>query len=164
VRDSRPRRLHIGPREVLSFEQKRLSFGFRQRIGEAISEIQFRGVAALVIAIMTIVLVVILMIPVAFMHLPALTVVIIVRVVPICPFIGSTLPAPGYPTIVMPMRGPVSLDPGVARTWTRPTLLVAVRRWCASDVYANLSRSRDGENSCEQYAMYPIQFHFVSPI
>src|SRR6266436_5170315 len=41
-----PRRLHIGPREVLSLEQKRLSFGFRQRIGEAISKIQFGGMAA----------------------------------------------------------------------------------------------------------------------
>jgi len=30
----------------LSFEQKRLSFGFRQRIGEAISKIQFGGMAA----------------------------------------------------------------------------------------------------------------------
>jgi len=43
---SRPRRLHIRPREVLPFEQKRLSFGFRQRIGEAISKIQFGGVPA----------------------------------------------------------------------------------------------------------------------
>jgi hypothetical protein len=119
---------------------------------------------ALVIAVKTVVPVVIFMIPVPFMHLPALTVVIIVRMVPICPFIGRTGPAPCYPPIVMPMRGPVPLDPGVARTWTRPTLLVAVRRWCASDVYANLSRSRDGENGCEQYAMYPIQFHFVSPV
>src|ERR1700692_1554606 len=41
-----PRRLHLGPREVSSFEQKRLSFGFRQRIGEAISKIQFGGMAA----------------------------------------------------------------------------------------------------------------------
>src|ERR1700694_819546 len=118
----------------------------------------------LVIVVMTVVLVVILMIPVPFMHLPAFAIVIIVRMVPICPFIGSTLPAPCYPAIMMPMRGPVALDPGVARTWTRPTLLVAVRRWCASDVHANLTRSRDGENSREQYAMYPIQFHFVSPI
>jgi hypothetical protein len=124
---------------------------------------------ALVIAVMTLVPivmvpVVILMIPVPFMHLPALTVVIIVRVVPICPFVGRTVPAPCYPAIVMPMRSPIPLDPGVARTWTRPTLLVAVRRWCASDVHANLSRSRDGENSREQYAMYPIRFHFVSPV
>src|SRR6202521_1289691 len=44
--DLRPRRLHIGPREVLSFKQQRLSLGFRQRIGEAISKIQFGWVAA----------------------------------------------------------------------------------------------------------------------
>jgi hypothetical protein len=113
---------------------------------------------------MTVIPVVILMIPVPFMHLPAFTIVIIVRMVPICPFIRRTVPAPCYPTIVMPMRGPVSLDPGVARTWTRPALLVAVWRWCASDVHANLSRSRDGENGCEHNATYPIQFHFVSPI
>ena len=30
----------------MSFEQKRLSFGFRRRLGEAISKIQFGGVAA----------------------------------------------------------------------------------------------------------------------
>jgi hypothetical protein len=42
----RPRRLHIGPREGLSFEQKRLYFGLRQRTGEAISKIQFGRVAA----------------------------------------------------------------------------------------------------------------------
>lgn len=30
----------------MSFEQKRLSFGFSQRIGEAISKIQFGGMAA----------------------------------------------------------------------------------------------------------------------
>jgi hypothetical protein len=30
----------------LSFEQKRLSFGFCQRTGEAISKIQFAGIAA----------------------------------------------------------------------------------------------------------------------
>ena len=44
--NSRPRRLYIGPREVLSFVQKRFSFGFCQRIGEAISKIQFCGMAA----------------------------------------------------------------------------------------------------------------------
>ena len=46
ARASGPRRLRIGPREVLSFEQKWLSFGFRQCTGEAISEIQFGRMAA----------------------------------------------------------------------------------------------------------------------
>src|ERR1700730_2648293 len=118
----------------------------------------------LVIAVMTVVLVVILMIPVPFMHLPALTVVIIMRMVPICPFVGRTIPAPCHPLIAMPMRRPVPVDPGIARTWLRPTPLVAVGRWCASDVHANLSRSRNREGSCEHYATYPIQFHFVSPM
>jgi hypothetical protein len=113
---------------------------------------------------MTVIPVVILMIPVPFMQLPPLPVVIIVRMIPICPFIGRTVPPPSYPPIMMPMRGPVTVDPGIARTWLRPALLVPVRRWCASDVHANLSRSRDGENGCEHNATYPIQFHFVSPI
>src|SRR5260370_41500029 len=113
---------------------------------------------------MSVVPVMILMIPVPFMHLPALAIVIIVRMVPIGPFIGRTIPAPCYPPIVMSMRGPVPFYPGVA--WTRfwPTLLVPVGRWCASSVHANLSRSRDSESSCEQYAIYQLQFHFVSPI
>jgi hypothetical protein len=46
VFSSYPRRLHIRSREALAFKQKRLSFGFRQRVGEAISKIQFGGVAA----------------------------------------------------------------------------------------------------------------------
>src|ERR1700687_3680003 len=113
---------------------------------------------------MTVVPVVILMIPVPFMHLPALTVVIIMRMAPICPFVGRTVPASRYAPIAMPMRGPVPLHAGVAWTWFWRTLLVPERRWCASDVHPNLARSRDGENSCEQYAIYPIHSHFVSPI
>src|ERR1700692_3370391 len=117
----------------------------------------------LVIAVMAVAPVVILMIPVPFMQLPALPVVIIVRMIPICPFIGRTIPAPCHPPIAMAMRDPVPVDPGIARTWLGPALLVPVGRWCASDVHANLSRSGDGEGSCEHYATHPIQFHFVSP-
>jgi hypothetical protein len=116
------------------------------------------------LVIMSVIPVMILMIPVPFMHLPTLTIVIIVRMVPIGPFIGRTIPAPCYPPIVMSMRGPVPVDPGVA--WARfwPTLLEPVGRGRASNVHANLCRSRDGESSCEQYAIDPLQFHFVTPI
>jgi hypothetical protein len=44
--NSRPRRSHVCPREFLAFKRKRLSFGFCQRVGEAVAEIQFGGVAA----------------------------------------------------------------------------------------------------------------------
>src|ERR1017187_8859446 len=105
----------------------------------------------------------ILMIPVAFMQLPALAVVVIVGMVPICAFIGRTVPAPCYPRITMPMRSPVPVDPGVARARNRPAPLVAQRRRCGTDVHPNLCRSRDGESHGEKYATYPIPFHCVSP-
>ena len=118
----------------------------------------------LVSVVPSVVPVVILMIPVPFMKLPALPVVIIVGMAPIGPFKGRTVPAPCHPPIVMPMRGPVPADPGVARTWKRPTLLVTKWRWCGSDVYRNLCRSRNAESGCEQYAAYPIQSHLVTPV
>jgi hypothetical protein len=39
----RPRRLYIRPREVLTFKQERLTFGFCQCVGEAISKFNFAG-------------------------------------------------------------------------------------------------------------------------
>src|SRR5258708_25941482 len=103
--------------------------------------------------------VVVLTIPVAFMQSPAFTIVIVVRMIPIRPLVGRTLPTPRHPPVVMPIRSPVSLDPNVARPRNRPTLLVTQRRWRASDVHGNLCRSRDGNSDCEQYSAYPIQFH-----
>src|SRR6266478_1744386 len=103
--------------------------------------------------------VVVLTIPVAFMPSPAFTIVIVVRMIPIRPFVGRTLPTPRHPPVVVPIRGPVSLDPNVAGARNRPTLLVTQRRRCASDVHGNLCRSRDGKSDCEQYSAYPFQFH-----
>src|SRR6266478_5202392 len=103
--------------------------------------------------------VVVLTIPVAFMPSPAFAVVIVVRMIPIRPFVGRTLPTPRHPPVVMSIRGPVPLDPDVARARNRPTLLVTQRRRRASDIHGNLCRSRDGKSDCEQYSAYPIQFH-----
>src|ERR1700694_4937023 len=112
-----------------------------------------------VILVVSAIPVVILMIPVAFMHPPAFTIVIVMRMAPIRPFVGRTVPMPCHPPVVTPIRCPVPLDPNVARTRNRPSPLVPQRRWCASDVLGNLCRSRDGENDCEHYSAYPIQFH-----
>src|ERR1700686_233914 len=112
-----------------------------------------------VIFVVSAIPVVILMIPVAFMHPPAFTIVIVMRMIPIRPFVGRTVPTPCHPPVVMPIRGPVPLDPNVARARNRPALLVTQRRWRGSDVHGNLCRSRDGESDCEQYSAYPIQFH-----
>src|SRR6267378_1825473 len=103
--------------------------------------------------------VMVLMIPVPFMPSPAFTIVIVVRMIPIRPFVGRKLPVPCHPPVVMPIRGPIPLDPDVARPWNRRTPLVTQRRRRASDVHGNLCRGRDGESDCEQYSAYPIQFH-----
>ena len=112
-----------------------------------------------VIFVVSAIPVVILMIPVAFMHPPAFTIVIVVGMAPIRPFVGRTVPTSCHPPVVVPIRGPIPLDPDVARARNRPTLLVTQRRWRASDIHGNLCRSRDGESDCEQYSAYPIQFH-----
>lgn len=116
-------------------------------------------IVLVVIVVVPAIPIVVLTIPVAFMQSPAFTIVIVVRMKPICSFVGRTLPMPCRPPVVMPIRGPIPLNPNVARAWNRPTLLVAQRRWWGSDVHPNLCRSRDGESDSEQYSAYPIQSH-----
>lgn len=68
-------------------------------------------------------------IPVSFVELPALLVVIIVRVIPVGSFVGRTVPASLNPAVVVAIGGPISLDPGVAGTGHWSTRLDAERRW-----------------------------------
>jgi hypothetical protein len=105
--------------------------------------------AAIVMALVSGMILVIFMIPVALMHLPALLVVIVMGMVPIGPFVWRSVPAPCYPPIMMPVRRPIPLDPGISWTRFRSTLFVAQGRWCASDVYRKLRRSRDGDSRGE---------------
>src|ERR1700676_2157431 len=122
-------------------------------------DVQRSMIVIVVLVVVSAIPVVILMIPVAFMQPPAFPVMIVVGMAPIRPFVGRTVPMPCHPPVVTPIRGPVPLDPNVARTRNRPSPLVTQRRWCASDIHGNLCRSRDGESDCEQYSAYPIQFH-----
>ena len=126
--------------------------------------IKCHAVALLVIAVMPAIPLVILMIPMSFVQLPALPVVIIMRMVPVCPLIGRTVPAAGYPSIVTPVRGPVAVDPSVSWTWKGPAPLETQRRRCDSDVHPDLRQGRDGESGCQYCATYPIQSHSLSPV
>ena len=116
-------------------------------------------IVLVVIVVVPAIPIVVLTIPVAFMQSPAFTIMIVVRMKPICSFVGRTLPMPCHPPVVMPIRGPIPLKPNVARAWNRPTLLVAQRRWWGSDVHPNLCRSRDAESDSEHYSTDPIQSH-----
>src|SRR4030081_3702108 len=111
------------------------------------------------VAIVFAIPVVVLAIPVAFMPSPAFAIVIVMRMVPIRSFVGRTLPVPFHPSVAMPMRSPVPLDPDVAWAGNRRTPFVTQWRRRASDIDGNLCRSRDGESNREQYSAYPIQFH-----
>src|SRR6266851_9758515 len=111
-------------------------------------------IVVVLVTVMFAIPVVILAIPVAFMPSPTFTIVIVVGMIPIRALVGRTLPTPRDPPVVMPIRGPIPLDPDVARARNRPALLVPQRRWCGSDVHGNLRRSRDGESDCEQYSAH----------
>ena len=73
-------------------------------------------IAVVFVPVVSAISVVVLMIPVAFMQSPALTIVIVVRMRPIRPFVGRTLPTPRHPPVVMPIRGPIPLDPDIVST------------------------------------------------
>src|SRR5258706_14565859 len=92
------------------------------------------------VAIVFAIPVVVLTIPVAFMPSPAFTIVVVVWMVPIRPFVGRTLPVPFHPSVMGPVRGPVPLHPDVARPRKRPTPLITPGRVRAPDVHAHLCR------------------------
>src|ERR1035437_10206819 len=89
---------------------------------------------------------VVVTIPVAFVHMPAILVMIIVRVAPICASVWWTVPAPGNPYVPAAVVTPVSVDPGIAFTRHRRTAFITHRwRRLAADDDADLRRRR----SCE---------------
>jgi hypothetical protein len=103
-----------------------------------------------VVAVTSVVAVMILMVPVAFVQLPTLPVVVIMGMAPIGSFIRRTVPAAGNPSIVTAIWSPITVHPSVTRAWSGSALLVTKRRRCATYVDSYLCRRRDGESGCDQ--------------
>jgi len=82
--------------------------------------------------------IVIFVVPVSFVELPALLVVVIVRMIPVGSFVGRTVPASLNPAVVAAIGGPISIYPGVAGAGHWSTGLDAERWWRRSDVNRNL--------------------------
>src|SRR6266849_1665982 len=99
-------------------------------------------VATMIIAIMIVVspvaIVVILMVPMSFVHSPAFAVVVIMRMTPVCPFKWRPDPTSADPPILMTNWFPISIHPDEVWTWSRSILLIADRRWWRPDVHRNL--------------------------
>ena len=91
------------------------------------------------VMITPVVIVVILMVPVAFMKLPAFLIMVVMGMGPICAFVRRALPVSCNPAIVVTLGYPVSLDPNKACTGRRATTLIAQRRRRGSDVNRNLT-------------------------
>jgi hypothetical protein len=68
--------------------------------------------------------------PVAFMYVPAIGIMIVVRMSPIGASIRRSLPFAVSPYPAAALRNPVSIDPYIARAWYwRRGLITQRRRW-----------------------------------
>jgi hypothetical protein len=85
---------------------------------------------------------VVVMIPVAFMHLPAALVVVIVRMAPVGARVRRPLPDAGVPDIAPIIVAPIAIDPGVALAWHSRPDFIADRWWRSADVNMNLAKCR----------------------
>jgi hypothetical protein len=71
-------------------------------------------VPAIVIVMIVVVVAMVLAVPVAFVHLPALLVVVVVRMAPVGAGVRWPLPNAWDPDIMIAANSPVAIDPSVA--------------------------------------------------
>jgi hypothetical protein len=101
-----------------------------------------------VVVMVVMVIAVVFAVPVPFMYLPALLVVVVVRMAPVCAGVGRLLPTAGDPDIAAAACAPVSIDPGVAFSRHLRSYLVADwRRWRA-DIDLDLAECRYCQGRC----------------
>src|ERR1017187_4081688 len=102
------------------------------------------------VAMIIVVIAMIIFIPVAFVQMPAVLVVVVVRMAPVRTSIRRMIPASGNPYIPASVVAPVTVDPGIAFARHRRTTLIAHRwRRLATDNDADLRGRRSRESgSC----------------
>lgn len=92
-----------------------------------------------VVVVEIVVIAVVFVVPVSFMHLPALLVVVVVWMAPVGSRIGRPLPNPRDPDIPTAAISPVAINPDEAFSWNRWPYLI-VQGWrCGADVDADLT-------------------------
>jgi hypothetical protein len=82
--------------------------------------------------------VVFLVVPMSFVQLPAFAIVVVMRMCPVCPFKGRTIPMSPDPPVTVTYRRPISLHPNQTRARRRPRLFINERRWWGTNVHRNL--------------------------
>jgi len=105
------------------------------RVGRFWLSVILTAVAVVIVMmIIPVTFVVIFMVPVAFMKLPSLLIVVVVRMVPICALVRRLFPAARDPLVVVAVGSPIALNPGVAGTGCIASPLVTNGRRSASYV------------------------------
>src|SRR4030081_272423 len=84
-------------------------------------------------------------VPVALMHPPALLIVIVVRMTPIGPCVWRSLPLTWNPDIPAIPDAPVAISPDIATSGHRGATFITDRRRSRTDVDMNLPKRRDHE-------------------
>jgi hypothetical protein len=94
------------------------------------------------------VIAVVIMIPVAFMYLPAALVVVIVRMGPVRASIRRALPDAGIPDITPAIVAPIAVNPGVALARHGRPDFIADGWWRSADINMNLAKCRHCQGRC----------------
>jgi len=111
-------------------------------------------VAIAVVAMVAVVFVV----PVAFVHLPAAVVVVVVGVAPVGPGVGRTLPDAGTPNIATAVVSPVTFGPDVAFAGHGGADFIAEGWRGAADVDVDLGEGWNGEGGEREAAGDEFEF------
>jgi hypothetical protein len=91
------------------------------------------------------VIVVIFVVPVTFVHLPALLVVVVVGMVPVGASVGWLLPDAAMPDVAASVVSPVAIGPHEAYAGCGWADFIAQGRWGATDVDVDLGEGWGGE-------------------
>ena len=114
-------------------------------------QIGLPGLATIVVAMIAMVLVAVAMIfvvPMAFMHLPATVIMVVVRMTPVGSLIGRPLPPPRDPDIPPAAWSPVAIHPGVAFSRHDRSYLIADWRGRGADIDLDLAECRSCQGRC----------------
>lgn len=117
-----------------------------------------------VIVFVSMAVVMVFVVPMTLMHLPALLIVIVVRMVPVGPLVGWLIPATGDPSVVMPVGFPVAVNPCISATRSVSTPFKAQRGRRNPDVNANSCEGGKSDGGAQQQSIYPLQSHNLSPL
>jgi hypothetical protein len=94
-------------------------------------------------AAMIMMIAMVFVIPMAFMHLPATLIMVIVRMAPVSSRIRWPLPNPWNPDIPSAANSPVTIDPHEAFSWKRRSYLITNGWWRRADVNLDLAERRN---------------------